>query len=53
MKKCPGCEREIDKYSIACQYCGKLTNVGDQKKESDLLAKRFSNDSSEGFKKRK
>ena len=25
MKKCSGCHKEIDKYSIACQYCGKLT----------------------------
>ena len=24
MKKCPDCQREIDKYAIACQYCGKL-----------------------------
>jgi hypothetical protein len=26
MKKCPGCEREIDKLAIACDYCGKLDN---------------------------
>ena len=24
MKKCPDCEREVDKHMIACQYCGKL-----------------------------
>jgi len=24
MKKCPDCEREIDKYGIACEYCDKL-----------------------------
>ena len=24
MKNCPGCSREIDRYSIACQYCGRL-----------------------------
>lgn len=24
MKKCKGCDQEIDKYAIACQYCGKL-----------------------------
>ena len=24
MKKCPGCEKEIDKFAIACEYCGKL-----------------------------
>ena len=25
MKKCQDCHQEIDKYAIACQYCGKLT----------------------------
>ncbi len=25
MKKCNGCDQEIDKYAIACQYCGKLS----------------------------
>ena len=24
MKKCPGCERAIDKYAIACEYCGRV-----------------------------
>lgn len=24
MKKCTGCHQEIDKYVIACEYCGKL-----------------------------
>ena len=24
MKKCKGCKQEIDKYAIACEYCGKL-----------------------------
>ncbi len=24
MKKCPGCQRELDKYTIACEYCGRL-----------------------------
>ena len=24
MKKCQGCHQEIDKYAIACEYCGKL-----------------------------
>lgn len=27
MKKCPECEREIDKYGIACEYCGKLDEL--------------------------
>ena len=31
MKKCPSCEREIDKYGIACQYCGRVT----EEKERD------------------
>ena len=26
MKKCEGCEKEIDKYGIVCEYCGKLSN---------------------------
>lgn len=24
MKKCPGCEKEIDKFAIACEYCGRV-----------------------------
>ena len=24
MKNCPGCEREVDKHAIACQYCGRV-----------------------------
>ena len=24
MKKCQGCEKEIDKLAIACEYCGKV-----------------------------
>lgn len=24
MKKCNGCNKEIDKYAIACDYCGKI-----------------------------
>ena len=24
MKKCSGCNKEIDKYAIACEYCGKF-----------------------------
>jgi predicted amidophosphoribosyltransferase len=27
MKKCPDCNREIDKYGIVCEYCGKLCEV--------------------------
>jgi hypothetical protein len=31
MKKCKGCEKEIDKYAIACQYCGRLLESHDPK----------------------
>ena len=34
MKKCPDCEREIDKYAIACQYCGRVPE-GEKKKGKD------------------
>ncbi|MBN1869144.1 MAG: hypothetical protein JW847_01000 [Candidatus Omnitrophica bacterium] len=30
MKKCHGCHQEIDKYAIACQYCGKLTEESEK-----------------------
>jgi hypothetical protein len=26
MRKCKGCSQEIDKYAIACEYCGKLAD---------------------------
>ena len=35
MKKCPGCEKEIDKYTIACQYCGKLLKAGKAKEKRE------------------
>lgn len=34
MKKCHGCHQEIDKYAIACQYCGKLAEER-EKSEAD------------------
>jgi len=34
MKKCPGCELEIDKYGIACQYCGVLTELKKSSEEN-------------------
>lgn len=34
MKKCSGCHQEIDKYAIACQYCGKLAEER-EKSETD------------------
>jgi hypothetical protein len=27
MKKCPECQRELDKNGYACQYCGKVDEV--------------------------
>ncbi len=36
MKNCPGCERKIDRYSIACQYCGRVEEER-QKRKSDSL----------------
>ena len=37
MKKCPGCSREIDKYGIACQYCGRVEaeRAKERQKEKD------------------
>ncbi len=34
MKKCNDCHQEIDKYAIACQYCGKLAEER-EKSETD------------------
>lgn len=33
MKKCAGCEQDIDKYAIACQYCGKLLDLEKQARD--------------------
>ena len=35
MKKCNGCHQEIDKYTIACQYCGKLAEEREKSKSGD------------------
>ena len=43
MKKCPGCEKEVDKYLIACQYCGKLIQWEQEAdKKAGLSAAKFS-----------
>lgn len=41
MKKCKGCERELDKYAIICWYCGKLSELQKayEKKKEELLEK--------------
>lgn len=31
MKKCPDCQREVDKVSFMCEYCGRLV----KEKEKD------------------
>jgi len=35
MKKCKGCDKEIDKYAIACQYCGKLPHEHEDDSKHD------------------
>jgi len=35
MKKCHGCHQEIDKYAIACQYCGKLAEEREKSETDD------------------
>lgn len=35
MKKCPECERELDKHGIACQYCGKVDEAREKEKKSN------------------
>ena len=27
MKKCPSCERELDRMGVICEYCGKLDHL--------------------------
>ena len=43
MKKCQECHQEIDKYSIACQYCGKLAEER-EKSETDNDPKKENNE---------
>jgi len=51
MKKCNGCDQEIDKYAIACEYCGKLSKEQEKsdesKFESDSLSEKNSEDTKE------
>lgn len=35
MKKCPDCRRELDKYGIACQYCGKVEEARELEKKAE------------------
>ena len=39
MKKCPECEREVDKFGIACQYCGRVTDEHEKEKAADKKEK--------------
>ena len=31
MKKCPDCKKEIDKYGVACDYCGRVLEEREKK----------------------
>jgi len=44
MKKCPGCQQEVDKYAIACQYCGKLLEASRAAHDKDDRKSPTSND---------
>jgi hypothetical protein len=35
MKKCKDCQREIDKYGIACQYCGRVAEEREKEKQAE------------------
>ena len=37
MKKCKGCNKEIDKYSIACEYCGRLQEERRKARKDDSV----------------
>ncbi|GEM_PF-2235150 len=36
MKNCPGCFKEVDKYAIACQYCGRVAEEWQKRKKISL-----------------
>lgn len=35
MKKCPDCDRDVDKATFACEYCGKLVRDHSPDKTAD------------------
>lgn len=52
MKKCPGCEREIDKHGIVCEYCGKVASKNNKGVGSNPAAKQPSSNFIERSKER-
>ena len=34
MKKCPDCEREVDRIGLVCEFCGKVVPKADVKSRS-------------------
>ena len=35
MKQCKDCKKEIDKYAIACQYCGRMQKKHELSEHAD------------------
>jgi len=37
MKKCPDCEKDIDKLGVSCEYCGRLPQDEQTTKKEKFL----------------